>query len=67
LNTAGSALSRLELQEASDLNDRKHFINAVIKPLLESGLLEMTIPDKPSSSKQKYRITERGKEFLEPK
>jgi ATP-dependent DNA helicase RecG len=27
---------------------------------LEQGLLAMTIPDKPRSSKQRYRLTERG-------
>jgi len=25
----------------------------------------MTVPDKPSSSKQKYRVTEKGRDFLE--
>ena len=32
--------------------------------LLASGLLEMTIPDKPRSSKQRYRLTAKGREFL---
>ena len=63
LNTAEFAASRSELQEASGLSDRKHFRNMILKPLLENGMLEMTIPDKPSSSKQKYLITARGKDF----
>ena len=32
----------------------KHFTEHYLKPLLASGKLEMTIPDKPQSKKQKY-------------
>jgi len=67
LNAAENEQSRSEIQEASGLSDRKHFRNTILKPLLENGLLEMTIPDKPSSSKQKYLITDIGKEFLRGK
>jgi ATP-dependent DNA helicase RecG len=41
----------------------RNFRNAIAR-LLASGLLEMTIPGKPRSKKQRYRITERGKQFL---
>ena len=34
--------------------DRTRFRNQVLKPLLDAGWLEMTIPDKPTGSKQKY-------------
>jgi ATP-dependent DNA helicase RecG len=56
--------SRAELQEAAGFADREHFVNEHLKPLLEAGLLEMTIPDKPRSSKQKYRLTAKGRQFL---
>ncbi len=36
----------------------------IVAPLLEAGLLEMTIPGKPRSSKQHYRITEAGRVAL---
>ena len=45
-------------------SDRTKFRNQVLKPLLEAGWLEMTIPDKPTSSKQKYRLTAKGRNLL---
>ena len=50
-------MTRTELMEALGLKDRMHFSREYLHPALKSGLLEMTIPDKPRSSKQKYRLT----------
>lgn len=36
-----------------------------VVPLIEAGLLAMTVPDKPRSKAQRYRITDTGREFLE--
>jgi ATP-dependent DNA helicase RecG len=44
--------------------DRTKFRTKFIKPLVESGLLEMTTPDKPRSSKQHYRTTDLGRKTL---
>jgi ATP-dependent DNA helicase RecG len=44
--------------------NRTKFRDQVLRPLLDAGLIEMTIPDKPTSSKQKYRLTEMGKQIL---
>jgi len=45
--------------------DRTKFRNQALRPLLDAGFIEMTIPDKPTSSKQKYRLTEAGKKILD--
>jgi ATP-dependent DNA helicase RecG len=44
--------------------DRTKFRDQVIRPLLEAGFLEMTHPDKPRSSRQRYRTTETGLQLL---
>ncbi|MFA4985452.1 MAG: hypothetical protein WC712_02600, partial [Candidatus Brocadiia bacterium] len=36
-----------------------------LHPALQAGFVEMTIPDKPRSSKQKYRLTDAGRRKLE--
>lgn len=53
-------MTRHELREALRLRDDKHFRQAFLYPAIEAGLVEMTIPDKPRSSKQKYRRTAKG-------
>ncbi len=49
-----------ELMERLGLTHREHFRTEYIQKSLELGLIEMTIPDKPKSSKQKYRPTHKG-------
>jgi len=51
------------LMQKLGLSNRTKFKKKYINPLIDEGLLEMTIPDKPNSSLQKYRITELGKQF----
>jgi ATP-dependent DNA helicase RecG len=64
LTVCNGALSRAELQEKLGLRHRDNFIEAYLQPAINAGLLEMTIPDKPRSSKQKYRLTEKGRAVL---
>jgi ATP-dependent DNA helicase RecG len=47
-----------------DRTNRSKFRDHVLKPLIERGWLEMTIPDKPKNNKQKYRTTAEGKRAL---
>ena len=49
-------MSREQLQSALGLKDRKSFRERYLMPALEQGLIEMTIPEKPNSSLQKYRL-----------
>jgi len=53
-----------ELMTISGRTNRTKFRDYILKPLLGAGWLEMTIPDKPQSSKQKYRLTEKGRRLL---
>ena len=54
LNYCTTPRSRQEIQEFCKLAGRNNFRKLYLKPLLESGQLQMTLPDKPSSGKQKY-------------
>jgi ATP-dependent DNA helicase RecG len=58
-------MSRSEIQAALGLTHRDHFTEAYLQPALAFGLIEMTIPDKPRSSKQRYRLTDKGRQVLE--
>ena len=49
--------SRKQIQEFLDLSDKKFFMDAVLHPLLEDGVLRMTIPEQPSNVKQRYIAT----------
>lgn len=53
-----------DLLQLCGRSDRTKFRDQVVRPLLEAGLLEMTIPDKPRSSRQRYRTTEAGKRIV---
>ena len=53
-----------DLTRKLGLKDRKNFQKVYLNPAISAGVIEMTIPDKPTSSKQKYRLTEKGKRCL---
>ena len=54
-------MTRQEMQNALELKHEDHFRKAHLLPALEANLIEMTIPDKPKSSNQRYRLTPLGK------
>lgn len=55
-------MTREALQNALDLQDRKSFRERYLKPSLAEELIEMTIPDKPNSRLQQYRLTDKGQQ-----
>jgi ATP-dependent DNA helicase RecG len=58
-----TSLSMEELMGKLELKHRPSFLYTYVKPTLEMGLIEMTIPDKPTSPEQKYRLTEKGRQL----
>lgn len=57
-------MSREALQSALGLLDRKSFRERSLKPALADGLIAMTVPDKPNSRLQQYRLTDKGRHWL---
>ncbi len=45
------------------LKDRENFRLNYLKPALEFGFIEMTLPHKPNSKLQRYHLTEKGVEW----
>ena len=58
-------MSRQQLLDALGMTHREHFRSAFLKPALDAGVVEMTLPDKPNSSNQRYRRTALGQRWLE--
>ena len=56
---------RHEILSFLDLDNQTKNFATNIKPLIEYGIIEMAIPDKPNSRLQKYRLTEKGKKLLQ--
>jgi len=53
-------MSRARLQDALKLRDRRNFISTYLKPALDAGLVEMTLPNRPTSRHRRYRRTPAG-------
>lgn len=65
LEAAETPRSAAQLLASAGLRDRAHFRKAYLEPLLQVGWIERTIPEKPTSRLQKYRLTEAGRKALE--
>ena len=60
-------MSRRELQVLLDLKDEGHFRKTYLKPAIQQNLISLTIPEKPYSNKQKYRLTRKGQSLRDQK
>ena len=58
-------MTRQAIQDALGLADREHFRKTYLAPALELGVIEMTLPDKPNSRSQRYRLTPLGQRWLD--
>lgn len=65
INTMHDVHSRDDLQVKLKISNRDYFRKAYINAALTTELIEMTIPDKPNSKNQKYRLTPKGKVLQE--
>ena len=63
LNTG--KMSKRELANVLSLEKISGYMNRTVKNLLEQRLIERTIPETPNHPAQKFKITQRGKIFLE--
>ena len=57
-------MPRQLIQSSLGLKSAEHFRTAYLKPALAVGAIAMTLPDKPRSSKQRYRLTDFGQHWL---
>lgn len=53
-------MGRSELQELLSTKNRDYFRTDYLNPAISNGYIELTIPDKPNSQNQKYRLTAKG-------
>jgi predicted HTH transcriptional regulator len=57
-------MTRRELQAVLELRAEENFRKKYLMPALDADCLEMTIPDKPNSRLQKYRLTQKGVDYV---
>ena len=54
-------MNRDELLYALGLKDRNTLKDSYLNPAMAQGLVELTIPDKPTSKHQRFQLTAKGK------
>ncbi|HNQ88002.1 MAG TPA: ATP-binding protein [Verrucomicrobiota bacterium] len=65
LQVLNTPMTRTAIQVAMGLKGQANFRDRYLAPALANGLIERTIPDKPQSRLQQYRLTEKDRTALE--
>ena len=55
------ALGKLEIAQRLGKSKPTRYLNDLVRKMLETGLIEYTIPEKPNSRLQKYRLAPKQK------
>ena len=63
IEIADTPCSLADLMEAAELTHRGNFRRVHLKPLIDGGFLEMTVPESPNSSRQRYALTRDGRKL----
>ncbi|TSA38186.1 MAG: ATP-binding protein [Porphyromonadaceae bacterium] len=63
-NFITETLSRREILSFLGLANQTNNFTNNIKPLIDMGIIELTIPNKPNSRLQKYKLTSKGRKLL---
>ncbi|OBW92958.1 transcriptional regulator [Gallibacterium genomosp. 3] len=53
-----------QLMQQLNIQHKPHFRKSYLTPALTAGLIAMTIPEKPTSRHQRYRLTAKGQQYL---
>ena len=61
---ASGELGNADIRRILGLQHRTHVREHYVKPSLEDDWIEMSIPDKPNSCLQQYRLTPQGEAYL---
>ena len=61
--TGTGEMSRQQIMEIFELKHLPNFRSNYLFPAEDSGYIEMTLPDKPKSKNQKYKLTKKGMEL----